>query len=514
MIEKTAIDSTDDTSEALGEDDIEFFRERSIAGAVSYTMRSVLLYGIGLITAFVLGSYFGPEQFAIYGIVTQLVGLLQFFSDVGLGPTLIQQDAKPSTRDYRVVFTMQQLLSWVIFLATIGIAWSGVLDQNIGTAGSWILIALGASFPLSSLKTIPAIIIERKLDFSKLVIPAIFEQIVYNVLLIYLVVNGSGVIAYAYAIAARSVIGVIVMYYLQSWSLGFSMHLATIKRVIGTGVKFQVTDLLAKLKDNLYYLVLGTMWLEGTQFGYIQFSKQWSHVPYMLTVQNVIAITFPAYSRLQGHPERLSRAIEKTIFFISVTIFPMLVGMSVFIDPLTHVVPSYEKWQPTIPTFILFTLSIGWAAISTPLTNTLNAMGDIDITMKLMIMWTTLTWLMTPFFLNWFGFEGVALAAFVIALTSVIPVFIVQKKLPVKIWQQVWQPFIAAVVMAAVAVALLPLWRQSIWYMLGGMILSGGVYVLVLLAIAWRKLIHEALSLIRGKPAFDAIRIQLQRLVA
>ncbi len=197
MIEHTPTDTTEDTSEALGEEELESFKQRSISGALSYTARSVFLYGIGLVTAFILGSYFEPEQFAIYGIVTQLVGLLQFFSDVGLGPTLIQQHEKPSTRDYRVVFTGQQLLSWAIFGITVAIAATGVLQEQIGSAGNWILIALGASFPLSSLKTIPAIIIERELAFSKLVVPAIFEQILYNAILIYMVVNGAGVIAYA-----------------------------------------------------------------------------------------------------------------------------------------------------------------------------------------------------------------------------------------------------------------------------------------------------------------------------
>jgi PST family polysaccharide transporter len=510
MINQTPTDTTEDSREAMGEEELEQFKQQSVSGAISYTARSILLYGVGLVTSFILGSYFGPEQFAIYGIVTQLVSLLQFFSDVGLGPALIQQKEEPSTRDYRVVFTAQQILSWIIFAITIVIVLSGWLEPKIGNAGHWILIALGASFPLSALKTVPANIIQRKLDFSKLVIPAIFEQLVYNALLIYLVVTGTGVIAYAYAIAARAVVGVIVMYLLQGWDIGISFHMATIRRITSTGVMFQLSDLLAKIKDNLYYLVLGTMWLDQTSFGFIQFSKQWSHVPYMLTVQNVVSITFPAYSRLQHDPKRMARAIEKTIFFISLSIFPLLAGMSVFVDPLTHVIPSYAKWRPTIPTFIFFTLSIGWAALSTPLTNTLNARGEVDVTLKLMLFWTTLTWVLTPFFLDWFGFHGVALAAFAISFTSILPIILIKRRLEVDIWGQVWQPLLATLIMTVFAVVLLPVWRENLWWMLLGIAASGSLYGLSFLALGWRKLAVEIISLLRGKQRFALVVRRLE----
>ena len=44
----------------------------------------------------------------------------------------------------------------------------------------------------------------------------------------------------------------------------------------------------------------------------------------------------------------------------------------------------------------MFALSVGWAAISTPLVNTLNAIGKINRSLKLMVIWTLLTWIVTP----------------------------------------------------------------------------------------------------------------------
>lgn len=497
MSDKTAVDTTQDDAfdaktnmdESLAE-----FKKKSVHGAVSYMIRSLFLYGVGLLASLVLAAYLSAEAFGIYGLVTQIVSLLQFFSDVGLGPALIQKKQEPTTREYRVVFTVQQLLSWVIVAGVGLIVVSGWLQPKVGQAGIWVLLALGLSFPLSSLKVIPAIILERKLDFSRLVISTIVEQLVYNAVLVYLVVTGWGVEAYAVAVLLRAGLGVIAMYLIQSWAIGLAWDREVIRDVLSTGVKFQLSDFLARVKDQLFYLTLGWL-LPLKEFGYISWSKNWSQVPYMLTVQNVIAITFPAYSRLQHDTTKLAKAIEKTLFFISLSIFPLIVGMAIFIGPVTQIVESYHKWQPAVLTFILFTLSIGWAAISTPLTNTLNAIGKINVTLKLMVMWTVLTWILTPLAVWWWGFSGVAIAASVIAVTSLVPVWIVQQEFPVDVFGSIWRQGLSALVMAICGWLTQPIWVKNMSMMFIGMICIGAVYLTMLALIARQQIRAELQSL-------------------
>ncbi len=111
-------------------------------------------------------------------------------------------------------------------------------------------------------------------------------------------------------------------------------------------------------------------------------------------MDSVIRVTFPAYSRLQEKPEELRKAIEKAIFFLSILIIPLLVGLSFLIKPLVHLIPQYLKWEPALTSFYLFAIASVFAAISTPLTNALNAIGRVKTTLKLMIMWTVLVWIL------------------------------------------------------------------------------------------------------------------------
>jgi len=504
MLNQTAADTTEDLEQALAETqgagldqsaaEISEIKKKSVSGALSYFLRTAVLQGIGLVSALLLSAFFSPEDFGVYGFVTQIIGLLVFFSDIGLAASLVQKKNKPSLHDYRTAFTVQQLLSWFIVGVAVVIGFSGVIESKVGSEGVWILLALSLSFPLASLKTIPSVKLERKLEFSKLVFPQILEQLCFHGVLIYLAWQGMGAMAYAWAIILRSIIGTISMYFIQSWKIGLSLDKDSLKDLVSFGAKFQLNDFLARIKDQLFYLALGAF-LPLHQFGYIQWSKTWSMYPYNLTVQNVMAITFPTFSRLQKRKDLLRKAIEKSIYFISLAIFPLLTGMAVFIWPLTQVVPRYDKWEIAVPSFIMFTLSIAWAAISSPLVNTLNAIGEINQSLKLMIIWTLLTWILTPILIWQFGFNGVALSSLLISFTSGLSIYYVRQSVKVKLWPQVKSQLFASFIMAVFGILGLQKWASSmVWFFAGGLS-SGLVYLVALLIIGKDKLISEIKSL-------------------
>ncbi len=492
----TAIDTTDELEEALTQDErlVRDIKKKSVSGALSYFVRTLFLQGIGLLSAAILTQYFEPEDFGVYGYVTQIIGLLVFFSDIGFAGALIQQKDEPTEVEYRTVFTVQQVLAWFIFGVALFVSFSGFVSGELGEAGTWVLLALAISFPLASLKTIPSIQLERKLNFSKLVVPQIVEQIVFHAILIYFAVQGVGVMAYSYAIIARSVIGVLVMFILHPWIPAFTFDTTQFKKLLAFGSKFQLIDFIARIKDQLFFLILGK-YLPLREFGYINWAKSWSMYPYNLTVQNVMAITFPTFSRLQHNDKALQRAIEKSLFFITIAIFPILIGMSIFIQPVLFLVGLSEKWQPALVSFILFTLSIGWSAISSPLTNALTALGKINTTLKLMLMWTGLTWTLTPLAIWRYGYDGVAIAAFVIAISSLVPLYYMKKEIEIRFLEQIWRQLLAAGVMAGVGLFGMNLWQSSFSSLIFGMILVSCSYGLTLLLVGWKKLVVEIGSL-------------------
>ena len=71
-----------------------------------------------------------------------------------------------------------------------------------------------------------------------------------------------------------------------------------------------------------------------------------------------------------------------------------------------------------------FAINAALSSVSTPLTNALNAIGKIKITLYLMVFWTVSTWVLTPLAIVFYGFNGVSYASAFIALSVVFVVII------------------------------------------------------------------------------------------
>jgi O-antigen/teichoic acid export membrane protein len=149
---------------------------------------------------------------------------------------------------------------------------------------------------------------------------------------------------------------------------------------------------------------------------------------------------------------------------------------------LVNLVPKWEKWEVAILPLVLYCFNSAFASISTPLTNTLNALGKVKINTYLMIMWTTLTWILTPFLAIRFGFLGVAYATAIIAVSSIVPVIIVKNLTKFSLSKSVVNNTIAALLMLIVGFGiskfLTSSWLNLILVQLVGVIVfAGSIYI-------------------------------------
>lgn len=471
-------------------------KKRSLRGVLSYLLRTILLTGVSLVAMLLLGAKLKPEEYGIYGLVVTISGFFTIISDIGLAASIIQEKETPTIRELRTVFTVQQVLAWTIFILILITSVILKSYSKLGTEGVLLSLAFGISFPLVSLKTISSILLERELRFDRLIIPAVLETVAFNVVVVILAFRGFGVMSFTYAVLVRTVIGVIAMLALKRWSFGIDFSWADFKRLMRVGGGFQLNDMLAKTKDDLFYISIG-LFLPAKEYGFITWAKQWSRQPYSLTVDNVTAVTFPAFSRLQHDEKLLSKAIEKTIFFVTLIAFPLFGGLSVMILPFIRVFPVYSKWEPALLSLALFSFSLAFAAFSTPLISTLNAIGKITVSLKMMVFWTISQWVMAPFFLKWFGFNAIGIIAAILAVTSLFVVALVHRYVKFNFIDQVWRQTLASLTMVVILWFNSGIWSQSpVWFVLG-VGLGALIFATLIGATGYRKVWLEIKSLLK-----------------
>jgi len=427
-----------------------------VSGVFALTSRTVILQVIAFVSTFILTILLSPSIFGIFFVVSAVISFLSYFSDIGFAAALIQKKEEPTREEYVTSFTIQQILVGSIVIISFILSPFFSSFYKLGDSGLFLFKALLVSFVLSSFKTIPSIILERKLDFELLVIPQILETIIFYSSAIIMALFGWGIVSFAWAAILRGIVGLIAIYIICPWKLGLGISVHALKHLLSFGVPFQVNSILALVKDDLMTIFLGKI-LPFSQVGYIGWAKKWAEVPLRLIMDSIVRVTFPAYSRLQADSKILSKAIEKSFFFLALFIFPVNILMVFFINPFVQIIPKYSKWEPALFSFYLFAFSSVFAAFSSTVINALNATGRIKTTLIIMVIWTILTWILIPIFVFFYGYNGVAISAFIISFTGIIPIIIMKRIIKFKIFSVLYKPLISTFFIACMMFFILKL---------------------------------------------------------
>lgn len=465
--------------------DIATVTKRSIRGVFALVSRTFFIQIINLAVVTVLYAVLKESEIGVFFLVSASIAFLAYFSDIGLAAALIQKKEKLTDEDLKTTFTIQQIL--VITVCVIALLLSGFVGSiyKLNSSGVMLFQSLVIGFFLSSLKTIPSIILERSLRFDKLVIPQIIETIVFNIVVLAFALKGFGILSYAYAVLARGLTGLLTIYLIAPWKIGISFSKSVAKKLLSFGIPFQSNSVLALLKDDLLILYLGTV-LPFSQLGYIGFAQKWAFTPLRLIMDNMIRITFPSFSRLSHDASALGKAIEKSLFVTISLIFPALTGLVILSPYFIAHIPKYQKWEPAILSLMFFSINAGLSSISTPLTNALNAIGKVKITLYLMIFWTITTWILTPLSIFWFGFNGVAIASAIISISVVGVIYIVKQKISFGIINLLVAPTISTLIMGIVIYFLSKIFISNL-VMIFAMIGVGAIIYFGMMMLLGRK---------------------------
>jgi PST family polysaccharide transporter len=161
--------------------DVAVIKGKIVSGVFALTSRTLILQAIALVAKTLLTVILTPAVFGTYYIATAFIDFFNYFSDIGLAAALIQKKEEPTLLDLRTVFTVQQSLIGILVLLGFIFSEKIGLFYHLDAGGVFLIRALLISFFLSSLKTIPSIILERHLAFNKMILPQVLENLVFNI---------------------------------------------------------------------------------------------------------------------------------------------------------------------------------------------------------------------------------------------------------------------------------------------------------------------------------------------
>lgn len=425
--------------------DVQTINKKLVSGFITLVARKAILDAVSFITLYIILAKILPlEVLGVYIIASSILAFFSYFSDFGLSASIVQKKDVLHI-DLKTAFLVQSSFALIIMVG-IWIA-APILAPifKLDLSGMWLIRALGVAFFLTSLKVIPSNLLERELRFQQITLVDIIETLVFNGTLVILTFKGFGVYSFAWATLARSSIGAAVLYTIAPWQVGIGFSKESAKALLNFGVPFQLNSVLALLKDRLTPLITAAI-IGPLGTSYVGWAQGIAYRP-LEVMSIVIRVTFPAYSRLQDNNQELKKIIERSLFLTVLFLYPMIFGL-LAVAPAFIDLMGKTKFSPALHLIYLFAFSTFWAAPSTTFTNVLSAIGKVGITLKLMVMWTLLTWILSPLLALVYGYTGVALAAAIISFSSIIPIIIVVRMLKIDLIGSIWQPLLAAILMS------------------------------------------------------------------
>ncbi len=486
------VKSQEDLNALDYEIDLTEIKNRSAFGVAALVSRTFMVQIISFMATLALTIFLDPSVYGIFFLVSAVVNFLAYFSDIGLAAALVQKKEKLEEEDLATTFTVQQILVlsllFILFLATPLIRG----NFNLSSAGVYLLWAMALSFLMSSLKTIPTIRLERSLQFNKLVIPQVAETIIFNLVAVYFAWRGLGISAFTLAVLARGLAGLILIYLIAPWRPKIAIYRSSLSSLLRFGLPYQANTFLAVFKDDGMTVILGKL-IGADGLGFLGWASRWANLPLRIFMDNVTKVAFPAFSRLQHDKARLATAIELSLKYLTLSTFPILIGMGFMAPSLIYIIPRYLKWAPAIIPLYFYLYNSAWACVSTSLTNTLNALGKIKTTFKLMVMWTGLTWLLMPALAILKGYLGVAFAVGIIATSSVVTVIAVRRHVEFSFKNAFKTSLISSIVLA-IFLGLTARFVNSVLLLVVISLASALVYFIAILSLEGKEFIKRSIS--------------------
>jgi len=448
---------------------------------------------LGLAANLVLTILLSPTIFGIYITVLSIISLLNYFSDIGLAASLIQKK-EITDDDVKTVFTTQQTL--IITLILIGYISTAFIKNfyRLPQEGVYLFWGLLLAFFISSLKTIPSIFLERKIQFQKIVVVQVIENTVFYLLAIILAVFNLGIMSFTYAVIARAIVGLIAMYSISFWTPRIGLSTKSLRQLLSFGIPFQASSFLALFKDDLIILFLGKV-LGFAGLGYIGWAKKWAESPIRIIMDNISRVLFPVISRIQNDKVKIAKLIEKLLYYQTTLLAPTLIGLALLMKPLVDIIPRYNKWEPALPYFYIFVASAFFSSYSTPFMNLFNALGKVKISFSFMLFWTVTTWLLTPVFTQMFGLFGFPLNQLILSLTFIVVIYIAKKEVQFSFLNSVYKPLISTGVMTSITYLLITSSSPTLSLIIFTIAFSALVYLIILKFIFKIDLISEIQTL-------------------
>ena len=309
------------------------------------------------VSTVLLARLLAPKDFGIFAAALAFTQYLEVLLDLGTGSYIVYSQRNSGLEDdqLHVAFTFNLLMT--VTMTALAVAAAPFTSAAFGASGHAAVFAvMGGYLALRGSMQMSRSLMQRDLDFKKMIVLDLSGSVVRAVLSVALALDSFGVWAIVAGLLAGQAVSTAAGWLLVRYRPRLRFDWGTGRVMMGFGIKSAAMNILTELALNGDYLVVGSM-LGATALGVYTIAYRLPE----LAINNLFwafsDVAFPVYSKARvAGSDMLKRAMLKILRLSTVYGFAAGVGLALVArDSILTLFGS--NWRGAIPAMTILGLA-------------------------------------------------------------------------------------------------------------------------------------------------------------
>lgn len=307
-----------------------------------------------LIFSAALARLLTPSDFGVMAIALVVVGVVEIFAQIGIGPALVQRKDLSDT-DIRTAFYTSAVLGILCFAALFAAAPAigSLYAEKTGSTTDVlvdVLRVVALSFVISGFTLVPRSLLIRRMAFDRLFRSSLAAMLLGNLVIgLGLAWAGSGVWAYVLALLSQNALLGVFNWFQAPHSIRGLPSAASLRSMLGYGARSTLFNLGNYAATKVDTLVVSLSLSSSASLSLSAEGGGWAatgiydRAAYLyslpITVLGKLSdnVLFSGMSALQDRREELARTVRNGIQMLALVVVPTTVFLTAFAGDLTVV---------------------------------------------------------------------------------------------------------------------------------------------------------------------------------
>jgi PST family polysaccharide transporter len=308
-----------------------------------------------LVVLAILARLLTPDEFGVLGLAMIFVGFAALFSQLGVGPALIQRSELTPVH-IRVGFTLSVLLSLIFTLLLMAVApFASVILKNDQVSS--VLNVVSLNFLFSGFGVVAESLLKRNLRFKKLMWANVLSYLIgYALIGIVLAALDFGVWALVWATLGQSLLKSVFLLLYNPHPIVPSLARRETRELLFFGGGFTLAHFLNYSANQGDYFVVGRIMGSGALGVYTR-AYQLMMIPAKYFGQVLNVVLFPVMAKLQNKRAQLTKTYLRSVAVVTLVSAPLGVLMVTMASEIVEVLLG-PQWTDTIVPFQILTIGV------------------------------------------------------------------------------------------------------------------------------------------------------------